>query len=75
MISQQVNVHTFLDDIVGAIAAAASSRLAHRAAREDSIIVVPVIVFIKKDGVSILRLSKNPRQPLILFNYFNNSPR
>ncbi|WML54612.1 phosphatidylglycerophosphatase A [Neobacillus sp. PS3-12] len=26
--------HTFLDDIVGAIAAAASSRLAHRAARE-----------------------------------------
>ena len=27
--------HTFLDDIVGAIAAAASSRLAHRAAREE----------------------------------------
>jgi phosphatidylglycerophosphatase A len=27
--------HTFLDDIVGAIAAAASSRLAHRAAREN----------------------------------------
>jgi phosphatidylglycerophosphatase A len=27
--------HTFLDDIVGAIAAAASSRLAHRAAREQ----------------------------------------
>ncbi|PHA00066.1 phosphatidylglycerophosphatase A [Bacillus pseudomycoides] len=28
-------VHTFLDDIVGAIAAAASSRLAHRAAHAD----------------------------------------
>ncbi|MCM3004440.1 phosphatidylglycerophosphatase A family protein [Priestia koreensis] len=28
--------HTFLDDIVGAIAAAASSRLAHRAAHQDS---------------------------------------
>ncbi|MFB5194894.1 phosphatidylglycerophosphatase A [Bacillus sp. AFS073361] len=28
--------HTFLDDIVGAIAAAASSRLAHRAARAES---------------------------------------
>ncbi|MBP1944177.1 phosphatidylglycerophosphatase A [Bacillus luteolus] len=27
--------HTFLDDIVGAIAAAASSRLAHRAANEE----------------------------------------
>lgn len=27
--------HTFLDDIVGAIAAAASSRLAHRAAKEE----------------------------------------
>lgn len=27
--------HTFLDDIVGAIAAAASSRLAHRAARKE----------------------------------------
>jgi phosphatidylglycerophosphatase A len=27
--------HTFLDDIVGAIAAAASSRLAHRAEREE----------------------------------------
>jgi phosphatidylglycerophosphatase A len=27
--------HTFLDDIVGAIAAAASSRLAHRAAHEE----------------------------------------
>lgn len=30
-------VHTFLDDIVGAIAAAASSRLAHRAARENGL--------------------------------------
>ena len=30
-------VHTFLDDIVGAIAAAASSRLAHRAAREKGL--------------------------------------
>ncbi|GGI15925.1 phosphatidylglycerophosphatase A family protein [Gottfriedia solisilvae] len=29
-------VHTFLDDIVGAIAAAASSRLAHRAAHKNS---------------------------------------
>ncbi|MCP8969779.1 phosphatidylglycerophosphatase A family protein [Ectobacillus ponti] len=29
-------VHTFLDDIVGAIAAAASSRLAHRAAHAES---------------------------------------
>jgi len=28
--------HTFLDDIVGAIAAAASSRLAHRAARKEA---------------------------------------
>ncbi|ENH95938.1 phosphatidylglycerophosphatase A [Gracilibacillus halophilus YIM-C55.5] len=29
--------HTFLDDIVGAIAAAASSRLAHRAANDEAI--------------------------------------
>ncbi|USK59374.1 phosphatidylglycerophosphatase A family protein [Peribacillus asahii] len=29
------HVHTFLDDIVGAIAAAASSRLAHRAEKTD----------------------------------------
>ncbi len=29
--------HTFLDDIVGAIAAAASSRLAHRAVHDVSI--------------------------------------
>ncbi|UOY90981.1 phosphatidylglycerophosphatase A [Ectobacillus sp. JY-23] len=28
-------VHTFLDDIIGAIAAAASSRLAHRAAHQE----------------------------------------
>lgn len=28
-------IHTFLDDLVGAIAAAASSRLAHRAANVD----------------------------------------
>jgi phosphatidylglycerophosphatase A len=28
-------VHTFLDDIIGAIAAAASSRLAHRAAHAE----------------------------------------
>ncbi|WP_026678476.1 phosphatidylglycerophosphatase A family protein [Fictibacillus gelatini] len=28
-------VHTFLDDIVGAIAAAASSRIAHRAAKDE----------------------------------------
>jgi len=27
--------HTFLDDLVGAIAAAASSRLAHRAASQE----------------------------------------
>jgi phosphatidylglycerophosphatase A len=33
--NKQNGVHTFLDDLVGAIAAAASSRMAHRSRREE----------------------------------------